>query len=127
MPTRRAMSNVEMPPMPFSAEARNAFSAGLQIQAQALGALLRYQIEGLAFLKKRYEQDAKLVEDLAASGEMKDALDIVSAFAQNAASDYAAEASRVASLGSKLASEAAKQARKDAETIVEDMAALTVA
>lgn len=127
MPTKKATSTVEVPAMPLFAEGRNAFNAGMQIQAQAFGALLRYQIEGLAFLKRRYEQDAKLVEDLATSEEGKDALDILSAFAQNAASDYTAEASRLASLSSRLASEAAKQARKEAETIVEDMAAQTVA
>lgn len=118
MPTKKATSTVELPSIPFFAEGRNAFNAGMQIQAQAFGALLRYQIEGLAFLKRRYEQDAKLVEELATSEEMKDSLDIVSAFAQNAASDYAAEAGRLASLSSKLASEAAKQARKEAETMV---------
>jgi hypothetical protein len=127
MPTKKATSTIDVPPMPFVPEGRAAFNAGMQIQAQAFAALLRYQIEGLAFLKRRYEQDAKLVEDLAASDEMKDAFDIVSAFAQNAASDYTAEAGRLASLSSKLASEAARQARKDAETIVEDMAAQTVA
>nr|WP_295469654.1 phasin family protein [Mesorhizobium sp.] len=127
MPTKKATSTVEVPAMPLFAEGRNAFNAGMQVQAQAFGALLRYQIEGLAFLKRRYEQDAKLVEDLATSEEGKDALDILSAFAQNAASDYTAEAGRLASLSSRLASEAAKQARKEAETIVEDMAAQTVA
>lgn len=117
MPTKKATSTADLPSIPLFAEGRNAFNAGMQIQAQAFGALLRYQIEGLAFLKRRYEQDAKLVEELAASEEMKDALDLVSVFAQNAASDYAAEAGRLASLSSKLASEAAKQARKEAETI----------
>lgn len=117
MPTKKATSAVEQPSIPFFAEGRNAFNAGMQVQAQAFGALLRYQIEGLAFLKRRYEQDAKLIEELAASEEVKDALDLVSVFAQNAASDYAAEAGRLASLSSKLASEAAKQARMEAETM----------
>ncbi len=127
MATKKTTSTIDVPSVPFLAEGRNAIQAGMQIQAQAFGALLRYQIEGLAFLKSRYEQDAKLVEDLAASDEMKDAFDILSTFAQNAASDYAGEASRLASLGSKLASEAAKQARKDAATIAGDMAAQTAA
>ena len=88
---------------------------------------MRYQIEMLSFLKHRYEQDLRLVDDLVASDEFNDAFDVVGNFVQIATSEYATEAGKVASIGSKLASETAKCVRKEAVRTIGDMAARTVA
>jgi hypothetical protein len=96
------------------------------LQAQAFKVMMRYQIETHSFLKHRCEQNVKLADDLVAGSEFNDAFDVLSTFFQNATSDYAIEAGRVASIGSKLASETARRVRKGAETTIEDLAASTV-
>jgi hypothetical protein len=97
-----------------------------RLQAQAFKAAMRYQIEMLSFLKHRYEQDVKLVDDLVSSDEFADAFVVYSDFMRNAAVEYSAEAGKVATIGSRLASEMAKDVRKGAEETVENLAASTV-
>lgn len=113
--------------LPMMATGQKLFFAAARLQANAFKAMMRYQIETLTFLKHRYEQDVKLVEDLVASDEFNDAFDVFADFMENARSEYATETGKVASIGSKLASETAKRLRKEAETTIEDMAARTVA
>jgi hypothetical protein len=112
---------------PGMANSQKAFLAASRLQAQAFKAIMRYQIETLSFLKHRYEQDVKLVDDLVASDEFSDVFDVFSSFVQNATSEYAREAGKVASIGSRLATEAANRARKQAEDTIGDMAAKTIA
>lgn len=116
-----------VPALPGFAESRKFFLAGVRLQAYAAKAALRYQIEALSFLKHRCEQDMKLVDDLVSGEEFNDAFDVVSNFMQNAATEYAAEVGKVASIGSKLASEAAKGVREEVDAAIEDIAAQTVA
>ena len=99
--------------------------AGAQFQAQAIDALIGCQIEALDFLKHRFEQDRALTAELAGCVEFNDGMDVISTYARKAASDYAAEAGRMASLGSKLAAETAQRARREAQGALEDMAAQT--
>lgn len=101
--------------------------AAAQLQAQLFKAAMRYQIETLAFLKHRCERDVKLIDDLVASGEFEDAFDVVGAFVRNAATEYADEAGKFASIGSKLASEAARRLRKETDGAIQDIAAQTAA
>lgn len=101
--------------------------AAVSLQAHAFKAMMRYQIETLAFLRHRYEQDIKLADDLIGGPEFNDAFEVVSTFLHNAASEYVTEAGKVATLTSKLASEAAGLVRKEARTAIEDIAAKTVA
>jgi hypothetical protein len=112
---------------PAMATGQKVFLAASRLQAQGFKAMMRYQIETLSFLKHRYEQDVKLVDDLVGSDEFSDVFDVFSNFVQNATSEYAMEAGKVASISSKLATETAKRVRKQAETTIEDMAAKTIA
>lgn len=116
-----------MPPIPMPAGGQKFLLAAARLNAHAVRAMMRYQIEALGFMKHRLEQDVKLVEDLAGSDEYNDAFDVFACFWQNAASEYAAEAGRVARIGSRLASEAAKEVRREARNSLEDMAVQTVA
>lgn len=118
---------VMMPPLPMVAGGEQMLHSSLRLQAQAFRAAMRYQIETLAFLKHRYEQDVKLMDDLAESAELNDAFDVVSTFVQNATAEYATEAGKIASIGSKLASDTAKRLRIQAEATIGDMAAQTIA
>lgn len=127
MQTRSEQSSLAMPSLPYLAGAQRLLHATAQLQAHALRASMRYQVEMLAFMKRRCETDMKLMDDLVASEEFKDAFDIVSAFMQNATSDYNAEAGKIASVGSKLASETAKRVREEAGKAIEDIAAQTAA
>ena len=127
MPNRAEQSPFAIPSLPMMADGQKLLSATVRLQAQAFKAMMRYQIEMLSFLKHRYEQDLKLVDDLAASDEFNDAFDVLGNFVQNATSGYAIEAGKVASIGSKLASDIAQRVRKEAGTTIGDMAARTVA
>lgn len=112
---------------PMATQGQKYMSAAARYNAQAFKAVMRYQIETLGFLKRRYEQDMKLVDDLLAAEETNDAFDVLATFWQNAAAEYSAEAGRIAQIGSRIASDAAGQVRREAETAVSDMAAQTVA
>lgn len=116
-----------MPSLPIVAGGQKLLHAGVHLQAHALKVLMRYQLEALTFLKHRCEEDMKLMDDLAESEEFKDAFDILGAFYQNATTEYANEAGRIASIGSKLASETAQRLRKEADGVIEEMAAQTAA
>lgn len=127
MHAKLELSPVATPSLPYIANGQKLFHAGAHLQAHAFKVLMRYQIETLAFLKHRCEQDMKLMDDLASSDEFNDAFDIVGNFVQNAVSEYSTEAGKFASLGSKLAAETAKRVREEADRTIGDMAATTVA
>lgn len=127
MQAKTEPSPFSMLTLPYMASSRKLFYVAAQLQAQAFKVVMRHQVETLAFMKHRCEQDVKLVENLAASDELNDAFDIVSNFAQNATAEYSSEASKIASIGSKLASEMAKRMRKGAKDTIEEMALQTVA
>lgn len=116
-----------MPSLPFVANGQKLALATTRLQAQAFKAAMRYQIEALGFLKYRFEQDVKLVDDLAESNEFNDAFDVFTTFMQNATTEYATEASKVISIGSKLASETARQVRKEAKEVAEDISVAATA
>ena len=120
-PEARVLPNV-MPAPPFAANAQKFALAAAHLQAHAFKAAMRYQIEALTFLKHRYEMDVKFVDDLLGSDELNDAFDVFTTFMQNAATEYATEAGKVASIGSKLASETARHIREETEEAVDDIA-----
>jgi hypothetical protein len=95
--------------------------AGARLQAQTLKSMMRYQIEMLSFLERRCELDMKLVDDLVDTDQPSDAFNVVNTFMQNAAYEYAIEASKMISIGSKLAAEAGVEVRREAEEAVEDI------
>jgi hypothetical protein len=116
-----------MPPLPFVPNGQKLALAAARLQAQAFRAAMRYQIEALGCLKHCFEQDVKFVDDLAESNEFNDAFEVFTTFMQNAATEYATEASKVISIGSKLASETAREVRKGAEEVAEDISAAATA
>lgn len=120
-------SVLNVPFLPFLPVHQKLLQTAAHLQASAFKAVLRTQIEGMSFLKRRYEADMKLMDDLADSSESNDAFDVLSNFMQVAASDYTSGASRLASIGSRLASETARLARDEARHAVEDRATATVA
>jgi len=113
--------------LPFVRTGHKFLGATVALQANSMRALLRYQIEGVSFLKRRLEDDLKLIERLTGSNGSADTFDVFVNFVQNATSDYANEAGRFASIGVTLATETAGRLRKEAETAIDDMAAATVA
>ena len=116
-----------IPNWPTEMPGREFMLTAARVQAQAVKAILRYQIEMLGFVRHRCEQDIKLVDDLVKGDALDDAFDVYSSFMQKAASDYTDEAGKVAAIGSKLAAESAKQARTAAKTVIEDAVAATAA
>ena len=115
------------PDSPAFANWNKVLFANAKLQAHALKAVLRYQVEGLTFLKHRYEQDLKFIDDLVASDEFNDAFKVMSGFMQNAVSEYSAETGKIATMGSKLASDTAKRVRKAAEEVIDEKPAYSAA
>ncbi|CDX51151.1 conserved hypothetical protein [Mesorhizobium plurifarium] len=113
--------------LPFAQTGQKLLRAMAATQAHSIRALLRYQIESVSFLKRRFEDDLKLVEKLTSGDEFVDAFDVFVNFIQNATSDYANEAGKFASIGARLASDTAGQVRMEAATTMDDMAAATLA
>lgn len=113
--------------LPLAKTGQKFIRATAALQAHSIRALLRMQIEGVSFLKRRFEDDLKLLDKLTAGDEFVDAFDVYVNFLQNATSDYASEVGKFASIGAKLASETAGRVRKEAETTIDDMAAATLA
>lgn len=118
-----AASATDLPVVP---NGQKFFHAAARLQVQTYKAAMRYQIEMLDFLKRRFEQDVKLAEDLFAGDRFNDAFDVVSDFFRNATTEYASEASRIANLASKISAETARRMRRQSDELMEDLAAMTV-
>ena len=116
-----------MPTLSLAVDPQKLALTAARLQAHAFKAAMRYQLEALAFLRHRCEMDVKLADDLVASDELNDAFDICTMFMQTAATEYAAEAGRFASISSRIASDAARRVRKETQEAVEDFVAATTA
>ncbi|RST88155.1 phasin family protein [Aquibium carbonis] len=112
---------------PGVANVQKFWIAAARLQANAVKAALRYNVEALDFVRHRIEQDIKLFDDLSSSDDMKDAFDVYAGFMEGAIAEYSGETSKFASLGSRIASETADEVRREAQAVVDDMAAGTVA
>lgn len=112
---------------PSAANLRKFWISFARLQANAMKAALRYNVEALDFVKHRVEQDIKLFDDLSSSEDFKDAFDVYAGFMEGAFAEYSGETSKFASLGSRIASETADEVRREAEAVIEDMAASTAA
>ncbi len=122
---------VETPQLPFFdyrrggpviASSQKVVLSLLHLQASMLRGALRYQIAALDFLRRRFEQDAKLVNALVSRQEFDDFHDSFADFMGRAACDYSEEISKAAAIGSEIATDMAKRARKDATETLEDIA-----
>jgi hypothetical protein len=124
MKTRSELPQIVLPMSapPFLANGQKFLLAAARLQAHAFRAMMRYQIEALGFAKRRCEADVKFVDDLAAGNELNDSFDVFATFMQNAATEYATEASKVISISSKLASDTAQEVSMEAEEAVENLA-----
>ena len=111
--------------VPLMANGQKFVFAVTRLQGHAFTSMMRYQIEALGFLKRRYEQDVKLVDDLIATEDVNKAFDICAGFVEKAMAEYSAQAGKVATMSSELASEAAERMQKEAETIREDVVSVS--
>ena len=112
---------------PGTANVQKFWMSVARLQANAMKAALRYNVEALDFVKHRVEKDIKLFDDLSSSDGLKDAFDVYAGFMEGALAEYSGETSKFASLGSKIASETADEVRREAKAVIDDLAASTVA
>lgn len=115
------------PAAPSIAIGQKALLALGRLHAQNVKTVLQFQSEGLDFLKHRYDEEMKLIDDLISTDGLIDAFTVYSSFFQNAVTEYSKEAAKLNAIGSRAASETAKRVRKEAEIVTEDMAARTAA
>lgn len=113
--------------LPGLAESQKFFLAVMRLQAFGFKTAMRCQAEALGFMRHRCQENMKFADALVADDELTDAFDVCATFVHNAASEYAAEAGRLAEIGSKAASETARRMRRQAEQATGEVAARTVA
>ncbi len=68
MPDELAGNAFSMPPLPGIGGAFKLLQATANMQAEVYKSMLRYQVEAIGFLKRRYEQDIELIDDLDRGG-----------------------------------------------------------
>jgi hypothetical protein len=98
----------------------------VRLQAGAYRSMLKWQIEQMTFLRHRYEQDLRFVDDLIDAPEPGEMLSATSCFLQNALDDYSREAVKAATFSGKLVTDAAHQLRAEAERISDNAMTATV-
>ena len=111
--------------VPLMASGQRFVFAVTRLQGHAFTSMMRYQIEALGFLKRRYEQDVRLVDDLIATEDVNQTFDICAGFVEKALAEYSDRAGKVASMSSEIASEAAERMQKEGETIRGDVASVS--
>jgi hypothetical protein len=94
--------------VPFAHTGRALAMAAVHMQAHALKDMIHVQIESLAFVKRRCEQDLRLIDDLITSEKYHNTFGVYGEFCRDAFSEYAAETCKLMSIGSRLVSDAAK-------------------
>ena len=115
MQHRAEQSLMAMEPLASIAGGQEPLFAAARFQAQAFKMAIRYQIESLCFLKRRCEQNLKLIDDFSGSDEFNDSFDVISNFMENAALDYTTEARKIASIASRAAADTAKHIRYEVD------------
>lgn len=99
----------------------------LRLQAGAARTMLKWQIESLGFLKRRYEQDLKFIDELLDTPEPGEMLSACSCFVQNALDEYSKETVKAANFGSRIVTGAAREIRSEAEKVSEAAMVATLA
>ena len=112
--------------VPFAQASRTLAMAAVHIQAHALKALIRMQIESLAFVQSRCEQDVKLIDDLITSEKYHNTFGVYGEFCRDAASEYAAETRKLMTIGSRFVSDSATFADGEVDKVFEDVTARTI-
>lgn len=98
-----------------------------RLQASAAKAALKWQIESLGFLKHRYEQDLKFINELLDTPEPGEMLSACSCFMQNALDEYSKETVKATNFGSRIVTDTAREIRSEAEKVSEAAMMATIA
>ena len=96
------------------------------MQAAAIEATLRSQIEALRFLQNRLNSDLRLLEDCQSPDHQNDLFDIWCTYWQEAFLHYVSGGTRFADIGSTSIRKAARRLHDDEKRLVESMAAQVV-
>lgn len=112
--------------VPFAHTNRAFAMATVHMQAHAFKALIRVQIESLAFVKHRCEQDLKLIDDLITSEKYHNTFGVYGEFCRDAVSEYTAETRKLVSTGSRIVSDLAKYGNGEVDKVFEDVTARTI-
>lgn len=103
---------------PMAANLPKMIQASTRMQAQLFNNCMKYNIEVLNFLKHRFEQDMKLVENVSGTDDTSKAFQAYMNFWQSAVREYTDEAGKLAAINS----EVAEKIEHEAKTIREDIA-----
>jgi hypothetical protein len=127
MPRKQTNNTSALPAPLLSIAAGDPAMLMARVQASTFKAVLKWQIESLNFLRHRYEQDVKFIDELLSTPEPGEMLSTCSCFMQNALDEYSKEAVKAANYGGRIITDTAKEIRSEAEKVSEDMMAATLA
>ncbi|SEM63812.1 Phasin protein [Gemmobacter aquatilis] len=94
-----------------------AVSALIRPQAKMMEALLKQNIEVLAFMRARYERDLGLVSRMADATESGEVMSLWSEFWQRTLADYGTETNKLAASVSEIAQQAVRSATEEAAAV----------
>lgn len=103
---------------PMASNLPKMIQASARMQAQMFNNCMKYNIEVLNFLKHRFEQDMKLVENVTNTDDTGKAFQAYMNFWQSAVREYTDEAGKLAAINS----EVAEKIQREANTMREDIA-----
>lgn len=112
---------------PFGTSLPQAFMSAARIQGEILNAYLNVNIALLDFLKLRFKEDMKLVDNVTSSDDAGEVADAYLEFWREAITEYADEAGKLATMNARLAANTAKRVNRGADEVTESFAAATLA
>ena len=111
----------------FSVNPANFFFAGKKLNAEMFNDMMKFQMESLDFLRKRFDQDMSLATQLGEADEFGEMITCYLDFIRQAQIDYSNEIARLFRMNAGMASESAKKAERQAEAVLENFAVATAA
>lgn len=114
-------------PFSFGSSPATFLFPGKRLYSEIFSGLMKYNVETLKFLNKRFEQDMKLVEDLASASEFDEAVCCYLDFMRQAQIDYSDEMARFFRISATVAADTAEKVEREARNVTEEFAAATAA
>lgn len=116
-PQKTPMEAMEAMAALMPGASNTAVSALIRPQAKMMEALLKQNIEVLAFLRSRYERDLGLVSRMADATESGEVMSLWSEFWQRTLADYGTETNKLAASVSEIAQQAVRSATEEAAAV----------
>lgn len=114
-------------PLAVNFDAAGVMLQGRRAYADLCNTMMKYQIETLDFLKKRFEQDMRLASGLAKAREADETVCCYLDFLRQAQIDYSEETAKLLRINADMAADVARKAEHEANAMTGEYLAATAA